>query len=44
MGPLTCSRRAMGGDGIFVAGMVTMSTLLGMVGIPLWLAVLAMLR
>jgi malonate transporter len=29
----------MGGDGGFVAGIVTVSTLLGMVGIPLWLAV-----
>jgi hypothetical protein len=34
----------MGGDGSFVAGIVTMSTLLGMVGIPLWLAVAAALR
>jgi hypothetical protein len=34
----------MGGDGSFVAGIVTMSTLLGMVGIPLWLAVAATLR
>jgi malonate transporter len=31
----------MGGDGAFVAGLVTVSTLLGMVSIPLWLAVLA---
>jgi malonate transporter len=30
----------MGGDGSFVAGLVTVSTLLGMVGIPLWLALL----
>jgi malonate transporter len=29
----------MGGDGRFVAGLVTVSTLLGMVSIPLWLAV-----
>jgi predicted permease len=29
----------MGGDGSFVAGLVTLSTLLGMVGIPFWLAV-----
>ncbi|MEO8312719.1 MAG: AEC family transporter [Caldimonas sp.] len=28
----------MGGDGSFVAGIVTVSTLLGMVSIPLWLA------
>jgi hypothetical protein len=34
----------MGGDGSFVAGIVTMSTLLGMVGIPLWLAVAGALR
>ena len=33
----------MGGDGAFVAGLVTMSTLLGIVTIPFWLAVLAML-
>ena len=33
----------MGGDGSFVAGLVTVSTLLGMVSIPLWLAVLALL-
>lgn len=33
----------MGGDGGFVAGLVTVSTLLGMLGIPLWLAVLAAL-
>ncbi|CAN5505400.1 AEC family transporter [soil metagenome] len=32
----------MGGDGSFVAGLVTVSTLLGMLGIPLWLAVLGM--
>jgi predicted permease len=29
----------MGGDGGFVAGIVTVSTLLGMLGIPLWLAI-----
>ena len=32
----------MGGDGGFVAGLVTVSTLLGMVSIPLWLAVLGL--
>ena len=32
----------MGGDGSFVAGLVTVSTLLGMVSIPLWLAVLGL--
>jgi malonate transporter and related proteins len=31
----------MGGSAPFVAGLVTVSTLLGMVGVPLWLAVLA---
>jgi malonate transporter and related proteins len=31
----------MGGDSAFVAGLVTLSTLLGMVSVPLWLAVLA---
>ncbi|HKX44638.1 MAG TPA: AEC family transporter [Burkholderiaceae bacterium] len=31
----------MGGDGAFVAGLVTVSTLLGMVSVPIWLAVLA---
>jgi malonate transporter len=31
----------MGGDGGFVAGLVTVSTLLGMVSIPVWLTVLA---
>ena len=31
----------MGGDGGYVAGLVTLSTLLGMVSVPLWLAVLA---
>ena len=30
----------MGGDGGYVAGLVTISTLLGMLGVPLWLAVL----
>ena len=30
----------MGGDGSFVAGLVTVSTLLGMVSVPLWLGVL----
>ena len=30
----------MGGDAGFIAGLVTVSTLLGMVSIPLWLAVL----
>jgi hypothetical protein len=29
----------MGGDGSFVAGLVTVSTVLGMISIPLWLAV-----
>jgi malonate transporter len=33
----------MGGDGAFVAGLVTVSTLLGMLSIPVWLAVLAWL-
>jgi hypothetical protein len=32
----------MGGDGSFVAGLVTVSTVLGMVSIPLWLAVLGL--
>lgn len=31
----------MGGDGPYVAGLVTLSTLLGMVSIPVWLAVIA---
>ena len=31
----------MGGDGAYVAGLVTVSTLLGMVSVPVWLAVLA---
>ena len=34
----------MGGDGGFVAGLVTVSTLLGMVGIPLWLALANVVR
>ena len=34
----------MGGDGRFVAGLVTVSTLLGMVSIPLWLSVAGVLR
>jgi len=34
----------MGGDGSYVAGLVTVSTLLGMVSIPVWLAVLAWLH
>ncbi len=34
----------MGGDGPFVAGLVTVSTLLGMVSIPLWLTVAGALR
>ena len=34
----------MGGDGRFVAGLVTVSTLLGMVSIPLWLSVAGALR
>jgi predicted permease len=33
----------MGGDGAFVAGLVTVSTLLGMLSVPIWLAVLAQL-
>ncbi len=32
----------MGGDGSFVAGLVTVSTALGMLSIPLWLAVLGL--
>ncbi len=31
----------MGGDGAFVAGLVTVSTLAGMVGVPFWIAMLA---
>lgn len=34
----------MGGDGGFVAGIVTVSTLLGMVGIPVWLAIANVVR
>jgi len=34
----------MGGDGVFVAGLVTVSTLLGMISIPLWLSVQQALR
>ncbi len=34
----------MGGDGVFVAGLVTVSTLLGMLGVPLWLSVQQALR
>ncbi|MEO7337711.1 MAG: AEC family transporter [Caldimonas sp.] len=34
----------MGGDGAFVAGIVTLSTLLAMIGIPFWLAALALLQ
>jgi malonate transporter len=34
----------MGGDGGYVAGLVTLSTLLGMVSVPVWLAVLAVLH
>ncbi|HKW83346.1 MAG TPA: AEC family transporter [Burkholderiaceae bacterium] len=33
----------MGGDGAFAAGLVTVSTLLGMISVPIWLAVLAAL-
>ena len=33
----------MGGNGAYVAGLVTLSTLLGMVSVPLWLAVLGRL-
>jgi predicted permease len=33
----------MGGDGAYVAGLVTLSTLLGMIGVPGWLWVLAAL-
>lgn len=33
----------MGGDGPYVAGLVTLSTLLGMVSVPVWLAVLGAL-
>jgi malonate transporter len=34
----------MGGDGVFVAGLVTVSTLLGMISVPLWLSVQQALR
>jgi malonate transporter and related proteins len=34
----------MGGNGGYVAGLVTVSTLLGMVSIPLWVAVLRWLQ
>ena len=34
----------MGGDGSYVAGLVTVSTLLGMISIPVWLAVLPWLH
>lgn len=34
----------MGGDGAFVAGLVTVSTLLGMLSVPFWLAASAWLR
>jgi malonate transporter len=30
----------MGGDGSYVAGLVTLSTLVGMVSVPFWLAVI----
>jgi hypothetical protein len=33
----------MGGDGGYVAGLVTVSTLLGMLSVPLWLGVLGLL-
>ncbi len=33
----------MGGDGAYVAGLVTLSTVLGMLSIPIWLGVLEML-
>ena len=33
----------MGGDGAYVAGLVTVSTLLGMLSVPVWLAVLSRL-
>ena len=33
----------MGGNGPYVAGLVTVSTLLGMASIPLWLAALRQL-
>ena len=31
----------MGGDGVYVAGLVTLSTLIGMISVPFWLAVIA---
>ena len=34
----------MGGDGVFVAGLVTVSTLLGMLSVPLWLSLQQALR
>jgi predicted permease len=34
----------MGGDGGYVAGLVTLSTLLGMISVPAWLAVLALMH
>jgi predicted permease len=34
----------MGGDGAFVAGLVTISTLLAMIGLPAALGMLALLR
>jgi malonate transporter and related proteins len=38
----TCILAArMGGDGAYVAGLVTLSTLLGMLSVPFWLAALA---
>jgi len=33
----------LGGDGAYTAGLVTVSTLLGMIGIPIWLALVAWL-
>jgi hypothetical protein len=33
----------MGGDGSYVAGLVTLSTLVGMVSVPFWLAVIGLL-
>lgn len=34
----------MGGNGPFVAGLITVSTLLGMLSVPLWVAALALVR
>jgi predicted permease len=34
----------MGGDGPYVAGLITLSTLVGMVSLPIWLALLAAVR